>query len=47
MASEQHLVVINLDEQRYVLRLAAVERIAKMVEITPLATAPHAVSEER
>jgi len=43
-ASEQHLVVIVLDEQRYALRLAAVERIARMVEITPLPAAPSAVS---
>ena len=43
-ASEQHLVVITLDEQRYALRIAAVERIARMVEITPLPAAPPAVS---
>ena len=43
MASEQ-LIVITLDEQRYALRLAAVERIARMVEITPLPAAPPAVS---
>lgn len=43
-ASEQHLVVITLDEQRYALRLAAVERTARMVEITPLPAAPPAVS---
>lgn len=42
-ASEQ-LIVITLDEQRYALRLAAVERIARMVEITPLPAAPPAVS---
>lgn len=40
---EQHLVVIVLDEQRYALRMAAVERIARMVEITPLPAAPPAV----
>lgn len=43
-AFEQHLVVIALDQQRYALRLAAVECIARMVEVTPLPAAPLVVS---
>ena len=39
----EYLLVIALDEQRYALRLAAVERVARIVEITPLPAAPHAV----
>ena len=43
-ASEQHLVVIALDQQRYALRLAAVERVVRMVEVTALPAAPLAIS---
>ncbi len=35
-----HLVVFRLDEQRYALRLDAVERIVRAVELTPLPNAP-------
>lgn len=44
IAFKQHLIVFALDQQRYALRLAAVERIARMVEITVLPAAPPAVS---
>lgn len=37
------LVVFILNEQRYALHLAAVERIVRMVEITPLPEAPDIV----
>jgi len=37
------LVVFSLDEQRYALRLASVERAVRMVEITSLPRAPEIV----
>lgn len=37
------MIVFNLDEQRYALRLSAVERIVRIVEITPLPNAPEIV----
>ena len=37
------LVAFALNEQRYALRLAIVERIVRMVEITPLPNAPDIV----
>lgn len=37
------LVVFTLDEQRYGLRLSAVERIVRAVEVTPLPKAPDIV----
>lgn len=37
------LVVFTLDEQRYALHLPAVERAIRMIEITPLPTAPEIV----
>jgi purine-binding chemotaxis protein CheW len=37
------LVVFALDEQRYALHLSAVERIVKVVEVTPLPKAPEIV----
>lgn len=37
------LVVFALDEQRYALHLAAVERVVQVVEITPLPKAPEIV----
>ncbi|HEY4744689.1 MAG TPA: chemotaxis protein CheW [Desulfuromonadaceae bacterium] len=37
------LVVFSLDEQRYALRLASVERTVRMVEITSLPRAPEIV----
>jgi purine-binding chemotaxis protein CheW len=37
------LVVFTLDEQRYALRLEAVERIVRLVEVTPLPKAPEIV----
>ncbi|MHB8581245.1 MAG: chemotaxis protein CheW [Ignavibacteriaceae bacterium] len=36
----EQIVVFKLDEQRYALRLSAVERIVQAVEITPLPKAP-------
>jgi purine-binding chemotaxis protein CheW len=38
-----HLVVFGLDEQRYALRLSAVEQIVRIVEITPLPKAPEII----
>lgn len=38
-----HLLVFTLDEPRYALPLAAVERIVRAVEITPLPKAPEIV----
>ena len=43
MNSSRHLVVFTLDDQRYALRLAAVERTVRLVEITPLPKAPAVV----
>lgn len=40
MTFSPELVVFALDEQRYALRLAAVERVVRAVEITPLPRAP-------
>ncbi|SRR5258707_659837 len=37
------LVVFGLDEQRYALRLGAVEQVVRMVEITPLPQAPEII----
>jgi purine-binding chemotaxis protein CheW len=37
------LVVFTLDEQRYALRLEAVERIVRLVEVSPLPKAPEIV----
>lgn len=37
------LVVITLDEQRYALYLSVVERVVRMVQITPLPKAPEIV----
>jgi purine-binding chemotaxis protein CheW len=38
-----HIIVFNLDEQRYALHLAAVQKTVHMVEITPLPKAPEMV----
>jgi len=43
MNNLSQLVVFTLDEQRYALYLAAVERIVRVVEITPLPKAPEVV----
>ncbi len=43
MNKATQLVVFALDEQRYALRLAAVERIVRAVEVTPLPKAPQIV----
>jgi purine-binding chemotaxis protein CheW len=40
MVPASQLVVFTLDEQRYALQLAAVERVVRMVEVTPLPKAP-------
>lgn len=37
------LIVLTLDEQRYALHLSAVERIVRVVEVTPLPKAPEIV----
>ncbi|MBI2090846.1 MAG: purine-binding chemotaxis protein CheW [Deltaproteobacteria bacterium] len=43
MNSGNHLVVFTLDDQRYGLHLSPVERIARVVDITPLPKAPDIV----
>lgn len=43
MAPAHQLVVFTMDEQRYALQLAAVERVVRMVEVTPLPQAPQIV----
>lgn len=43
MSGPLQLVVFTLDEQRYALRLASVEKTVRMVEITPLPKAPEIV----
>jgi len=43
MSSTIQLVVFTLDEQRYAVHLAVVERIVQVVDITPLPKAPEIV----
>ena len=43
MGEMNHIVVLTLDEQRYALRLSAVERIVRAVEVTALPQAPEGV----
>ena len=43
MLSDARLVVFSLDGQRYALALAAVERVVRAIEITPLPKAPDIV----
>ncbi len=43
IAPAYQLVVFTMNEQRYVLQLAAVERVVRMVEVTPLPKAPQIV----
>lgn len=43
MGESAQLVVFMLDEQRYGLRLSAVERVVRAVEVTPLPCAPRIV----
>ena len=43
MAPAHQLVVFNMDEQRYALQLATVERVVRMVEVTLLPQAPKIV----
>lgn len=40
---QNSILVFNLDEQRYALRLPAIERIVRVVDITPLPQAPDIV----
>jgi purine-binding chemotaxis protein CheW len=42
-SNSKPLVVFFLDEQRYALRLSAVEQIVRMVEISPLPQAPEII----
>jgi len=44
MDSPRRLVVFNLDEQRYALRLSAVERVVMIAEITLLPKAPRIIA---
>ena len=43
MKGNVDLVIFTLDESRFALQLAAVERVVRVVEITPLPKAPHIV----
>lgn len=43
MNQATQLVVFGLDDQQYALRLAAVERVIRAVEVTPLPQAPRVV----
>ena len=43
MLETLQLVIFTLDEQRYALHLSSVERAIRMVEITPLPSAPEIV----
>jgi purine-binding chemotaxis protein CheW len=43
MPPSHQLVVFSLDEQRYALHLPAVQRVVRMIEITPLPKAPEIV----
>lgn len=40
MKSQDHLIVFTLDDRRYALSLPAVDRVVRMVAITPLPKAP-------
>ena len=44
MRHEERLIVFLLDQQRYALSLASVQRVVRAVEITPLPKAPAIVS---
>lgn len=44
MKRPSSLVVFALDDQRYALRLSAVDRVARMVHVTPLPKAPDIVA---
>lgn len=44
MTRTDALVILTLDDQRYALHLSAVERVVRMVEITPLPKAPEIVT---
>lgn len=43
MSPSNHLTIFTLDEQRFALHLSSVERVFRMVEITPLPKAPEIV----
>ena len=43
MEEAEQLLVFTLDEQRYALHLSAVERVVRVIEITPLPKAPEIV----
>lgn len=43
MSKEFQLIVFELDERRYGLRLAAIERVLHAVDITPLPQSPYVV----
>ena len=44
METSSPLVVLTLDEQRYALPLSAVERVVRIVEVTPLPDAPDIIA---
>ncbi len=43
MEEAEQLLVFTLDEQKYALHLSAVERVVRVIEITPLPKAPEIV----
>ncbi len=43
MNQSQHFVLFNLDEQQYALHLPVVERVLRIVEVSPLPQAPEIV----
>lgn len=43
MTNSRHLVIVALDDRQYALPLSAVERVVRLVEITPLPDAPETV----
>jgi purine-binding chemotaxis protein CheW len=43
MRTTNHLLVLTLDEQRYALRLSAVERVLRAVAVTPLPQMPEII----
>ena len=43
MTTARHLVIVALDDRQYALPLSAVERVVRLVEITPLPDAPETV----
>ncbi|MBI1814162.1 MAG: chemotaxis protein CheW [Deltaproteobacteria bacterium] len=43
MTNDRHLVIVALDDRQYALPLSAVDRVVRLVEITPLPEAPETI----